>query len=146
MTWTFSDVNVEKHADGDRPANPSKSYYSGEILSYPATLTSRYMTGWGFPYEQWAAGPKGPVYLHRRWPEPARCCRYPNGFKTNIVADTTADLDLLQVIKSYFARLALNMEIRTMDYTAWVAFVQTGHKYDQIAFRAAGSMGITSEP
>jgi len=144
----FSDVNVRKAMQMaiDLPTL-AKSYYSGEILSYPATLTSRYMTGWGFPYEQWPQDLKD-QYTYN--PTVAKnllaAAGYPNGFKTNIVADTTADLDLLQVIKSYFAAVGIDMEIRTMDYTAWVAFVQTGHKYDQIAFRAAGSMGITSEP
>jgi len=31
----------------------AKVYFAGTIDPYPSTLTSRYMTGWGFPYEEW---------------------------------------------------------------------------------------------
>ena len=64
---------------------------------------------------------------------------YPNGFKTNVVASTAADLDLLQIVKSYFAAVGINMEIRTMDSTSWNASVQTGHKQDQLAQRDIGA-------
>jgi ABC-type transport system substrate-binding protein len=34
----------------------------------------------------------------------------PNGFKTNVVASITGDTELLQIIKSYFAQVGINMD------------------------------------
>jgi len=39
---------------------------------------------------------------------------YPHGFKTNIVADTTGDMVLLDIVKQYFADIGIDMEIRPM--------------------------------
>ena len=63
---------------------------------------------------------------------------YPNGFKTNIVADDTGDMGLLQIVKSYFAAVGIDMEIRTMDHAKTADFVNS-HKHDQLAQR--GSIG-----
>jgi len=52
---------------------------------------------------------------------------YPNGFKTNIVADSSGDMKLLDLVKSYFAQIGIDMEIRPMESTAWMAFVINGH-------------------
>ena len=71
---------------------------------------------------------------------------YPNGFKTNIVADAAADIDLLRIIKSYFTQVGIDMEIRPMEAAAWVAFVDVGHKHDQLAHRTAGPLGHCSSP
>ena len=71
---------------------------------------------------------------------------YPKGFKTNIVADIAADLELLQVVKSYFAAVGIDMEIRPMESAAWVAFTQTEKKHDQLAYRSGGSLSRSHEP
>jgi peptide/nickel transport system substrate-binding protein len=125
----------------------AKSYYHGLIEPYPDTLTSRAMKGWGFPYEEWTQDLKD-EYAYN--PPAAKKlladAGYPNGFKTNIVADAAGDMDLLQIIKSYFARIGIDMEIRPMETSAWVAFVQTGHKYDQLVHQPAGALGHTAPP
>jgi len=65
---------------------------------------------------------------------------YPTGFKTNVVADTAVDLDLLKIVKSYLSQVGIDMEIRLMDSAAWSDFVLLGHKHDQMSQRpAAGS-------
>jgi len=125
----------------------SSSYYGGDTPPYPATLTTRYMTGWGFPYEQWpqdlkdqfAYNPTGAKKL-------LSDAGYPNGFQTNIVADNTGDLDLLQIVKSYFLAVGIDMSVKLMDNASWTTTVQNGHKYDQIAYRASGSLALNSEP
>ena len=71
---------------------------------------------------------------------------YPHGFKTNIIADTTGDLDLLQVVKSYFADVGIDMEIRPMDSTEWIAFVLNGHQHDQLAQRPIAPYGHRHDP
>jgi len=53
-TAPFNDIRVRKAMQLaiDLPAL-AKVYFAGTIDPYPSTLTSRYMTGWGFPYEEW---------------------------------------------------------------------------------------------
>ena len=71
---------------------------------------------------------------------------YPNGFNTDVVADLAGDMDLLQVVKSYFAAVGINMEIRTMDSTSWASFVSASHKQDQLAMKSSGLLGFGYEP
>jgi ABC-type transport system substrate-binding protein len=68
---------------------------------------------------------------------------YPNGFKTDIVAQDTVDLDLLQVVKSYFLAVGIDMEIRVLPSADWTAFVMRGRKQDQLAQRFMGGLGST---
>ena len=49
-------------------------------------------------------------------------------------------------MKSYFAAVGINMEIRTLDSASWVAFVQNGHKNDALAYNPSGGLGLTHEP
>jgi len=35
---------------------------------------------------------------------------YPNGFRTNVIADTAGDMELLQMVKSYFSQVGIDME------------------------------------
>ena len=87
----------------------AKSHYNGSVDPYPSTLTAtKFMKGWGFPYEEWPQELKD-EYAYN--PTAARKlladAGYPNGFKTNVVADTDGDMDLLKIVRSYFTRLVL---------------------------------------
>jgi ABC-type transport system substrate-binding protein len=57
-------------------------------------------------------------------------------------------LDLLQIVKSYFTAIGVNMTIQTMDAASWNAFVLVNHKNDAMDMRqpAAGSLGLTFYP
>ena len=144
----FNDIRVRKAMQMaiDLPAL-AKSYFEGTIEPYPSTMTSRYMTGWGFPYEEWPQDLKdeyayNPAAAKKLLAEAG----YPNGFKTNVVADTESDIGMLRIIKSYLAQIGIDMEIRIMEPAAWVDFVQKGHRHDQMAHRAAGPLGHCSAP
>jgi peptide/nickel transport system substrate-binding protein len=71
---------------------------------------------------------------------------YPNGFKTNIVADDTGDMDLLKVVKSYMAKVGIDMEIRPMDSVSWYDYVLLGHKHDQMSQRSEAAQGHSYDP
>ena len=105
------------------------------------------MKGWAWPYEDWPQDLKD-EYTYN--PMAARKlladAGYPDGFKTNIVADVAGDMDLLQIVKSYFAQVGIDMEIRPMESAALVAFVQTAQKHDQMVYRSGGSLGSGHEP
>ena len=144
----FNDIRVRKAMQLalDLPTI-AISHYSGTVEPYPATLTARSIKGWGFPYEQWPQDLKDEyAYNPTTAKKLLADAGHPNGFKTNIVADAAADIDLLQIVKSYFAEVGINMEIQVMDSTSWVAFVDIEHKHDQLAHRTAGPMGHTSSP
>ena len=68
----FNDIRVRKALQMalDLPAI-AKDYYGGTVEPYPCTLTSRYMKGWGFPYEQWPQDLKD-EYAYN--PEAAKKC------------------------------------------------------------------------
>ena len=113
----------------------AKSYYRGSVLPYPCSITSNYMKGWGFPYNDWPQDLKDEyAYNPREAKQLLADAGYPNGFKTNIVAANTSDLDLLEIVKSYFAQAGIEMEIRTMEPSDLVAFVQTDKKHDQLTY------------
>jgi len=125
----------------------AKNYYGGLSSPSPSTLTSNYMSGWGFPYDQWPQELKDQyAYNPTTAKKLLTQAGYPNGFNTDIVADIAGDMDLLQIVKSYFAAVGINMDIRTMDSASWIAFVQSGHKQDALAQRGNGSLGQTYEP
>jgi ABC-type transport system substrate-binding protein len=144
----FNDLRVRKAMQLaiDLPGI-AKNHYKGSVEPYPSSLTAREMKGWGFPYEEWPQDLKD-EYAYN--PALARKlladAGYPDGFKTNIVADTTGDLDLLQVVKSYFADVGIDMEIRPMDSTEWIAYVLNGHQHDQLAQRTISPYGHRHDP
>jgi peptide/nickel transport system substrate-binding protein len=125
----------------------AKNYYHGTVEPYPSTITSRQMKGWGFPYEEWPQELKdeyayNPMLARKLLAEAG----YSQGFKTNIVADDAGDMQLLQIVKDYFAQIGIDMEIRPMESTAWMAFVLNGHKHDQLAQRPVSPFGHAFEP
>ena len=148
-TIPFNDIRVRKAMQMaiDLPTI-AKTYYGGNADPYPSSLSSKYMTGWGFPYEEWPQDLKD-EYAYN--PMAARKllanAGYPNGFKSNIVVDSAGDLGLLRIVKSYFTQVGIDMEIRPMATATWMSFVKSGHKHDQMAQRTGqGQLGLSFEP
>ena len=144
----FNDIRVRKAMQMaiDLPAL-AKDYYHGIVEPYPTHDNLNDMKGWGFPYEEWpqdlrdeyAYNPAGAKQL-------LADAGYPNGFKTNVVADTAADIDLLQIVKSYFAQVGIDMEIRMMETNVCRDFVTIGHKHDQLVYRTYAPITHSAEP
>jgi peptide/nickel transport system substrate-binding protein len=122
------------------------NYFLG-TSSDPDPMTSEYMIGWGFPYNQWPQSLKDQFAYN---PTQAKAllsqAGFPNGFNTDIIVDTNFDMDLLQIIQSEFAAINVNMSIQTMPYATWTAYVSTGHKQDALAANYTGQLGRTTEP
>jgi peptide/nickel transport system substrate-binding protein len=144
----FNDIRVRKATQMaiDLP-EIARTYYQGTVEPYPDTLTSRYMKGWGFPYEEWPQDLKD-EYAYN--PAAARAllaeAGYPDGFKTNIAVEPSTDIDLLQIVKSYLARVGIDLEIRVIKSSEWGSFAKTGHKYDQMVHAPTGLLGHTAPP
>ena len=148
----FNDIRVRKAMQMavDLPAI-SKTLYGGAADPFPSSFSSSAMStwgkGWGFPYEEWPQDLKdeyayNPALAKKLLAEAG----YSNGFKTNIVADIAGDRELLKVVKSYFAAVGIDMEIRTLESAAWVAFTQVEKKHDQMAYHSGGSLHRSHEP
>lgn len=71
---------------------------------------------------------------------------YPDGFRTEIIVESTVDMKLLAIVKSYFAAVGIDMAIRPMETSAFVSHVLTGHKNDRLVQRSASSLGLATEP
>ena len=145
----FSDIRVRKAMQMaiDLPTIAS-TYYGGTTDSAPLALTSYYATGWGLPYNSWPQDLKDEyAYNSTKAKQLLSDAGYPTGFKTNIVADNTGDLDLLQIVKSYYDKIGITMDITLLDRSSWISAVQTQMKFDQMAYKGGGSMlGLSYEP
>ena len=144
----FSDLRVRKAMQlAIDLKGLAKDYYKGTVEPYPSTLTGRELTGWGFPYEQWPQELKNEyVYNPKEAKKLLADAGYPDGFKTNIVANTSADMNLLMIVKSSFADIGIDMEIRPMESTDWTDYVITHRKQDQLAYAAVNPFGHGYEP
>jgi len=147
----FTDIRVRKAMQMaiDLPTIAS-SYYGGSVSSpNPSTLTGMELAGagWGWPYDQWpqdlkdqyAYNPTAALNLLTQ-------AGYPNGFSTNIYVPSIMDLNLVQITKSYFAAIGINMQINVMDIASWTTYVKGNHQHDQMAASASGSLGLTNAP
>jgi ABC-type transport system substrate-binding protein len=143
----FSDIRVRKAIQMaiDLPTI-AKTYYQGLVDPYPATITTRFLKGWGFPYEEWPQDLKN-EYAY----DPAMSKKlladsgFPNGFKTNVVANTAGDMELLQIVKNYFSQGGIDMEIRALDPNEWQSYIRD-KKHDQMTYQPYGPFGHTHEP
>ena len=98
-----------------------------------------YLTGWGFPYTQWPQDLKDEyAYNPTKAKQLLSDAGYPNGFKTDVVADTAADLDLLQIVKSYFSAIGIDMSISNDGHYLLDAFVLTDRKQDRVCPAQSG--------
>ena len=143
----FNDIRVRKAMQMalDLPAI-ARCHYDGFVKPYPSTVTSISMKGWGFPYEDWPQQLKDEyAYNPQAAKQLLADAGYAHGFKTNVVADTTWDMELLQLVKSYFADIGIDMEVRPMESADCSAFVEAG-KYDQLLYRQYGPFGHTYPP
>jgi ABC-type transport system substrate-binding protein len=134
----FTDIRVRKAMQLaiDLPTI-AKDYYGSTIDPYPQALTSSYQKGYGVPYTNWPQDLKDEyAYNPTAAKKLLADAGFPNGFKTNVVADNTADLDLLQVVKAYFAAVGIDMNIRTMDTVSWNTYVRINHQHDQMAYKS----------
>ena len=128
----FTDVRVRKALQMSIDLETiASTFYGGYVEAKVMGFTGS--PGFMTPYDEWSQELKD-GYTYN--PEGAKAlladAGYPDGFSTNVVAQTTDDLDLLQVIKSYFSKIDVDMEIKVMDPAAFSSFALAG-KHDQMA-------------
>ena len=126
----------------------ANSFYQGTAQPYPQSLTSSYQVGWAWPYQQWPADLQAQyAYNPTAAKQLLAQAGFPNGFNTDVVADNSGNMDLLQIVQSYFAAIGVNMTIQAMDPASWTSYVVVGKKQDALAYRSgAGTLGNINTP
>jgi peptide/nickel transport system substrate-binding protein len=143
----FTDIRVRKALEMaiDRKAI-AQSYYGGTVDGTPAGLISTQFPGYYFAYEDWPQALKDEYAFNpTRAKELLEEAGYPTGFKTNVVAATNADLQLLQLIQSCFMDIGVDMEINAMDFTTFRSYV-VAKKHDQMAYSSMHQTATTRPP
>jgi peptide/nickel transport system substrate-binding protein len=121
----------------------AKTYYMGTVDGTPVGIMHPIFKGWSTPYDQWPQALKDEYsYNPTKAKQLLADAGYPNGFKTNIVG-ATSDSEILQIVKSYFNDVGVDMDIRIMDMVALRPFTAAG-KHDQMS--TTSEAGMTQGP
>jgi len=136
-TSPFTDIRVRQALQLalDLPSI-ARDFFGGTVSWKPVGLVNPDYQGFATPYDEWPQDLKD-EYAYN--PTKARAllteAGYPNGFKTNVLSATSgpgANLELLQVIKSYFADVSVDMEIRTVMDNPTLMNMIMAKKHDQM--------------
>ena len=105
------------------------------------------MKEWGFPYGNWPSDLKDEYAYNSSMANNLLAdAGFPNGFKTNIIANAAQPADILMRIKHYFAAVRIDMEIKTMDSVSYTANL-TNRIYDQMVDNTNEErLGMVNEP
>jgi len=125
----------------------ASTYYQGTVSPNPSTMTSNYLTGWGWPYDQWPQSLKDEYAFNQA---NAKKLLADAGvtlpLHTSCVVSSDADVTLLQAVKAYFADINVDMAITQMDPVSWNNYVITNHQNTALCMRANGSLGFNYAP
>jgi peptide/nickel transport system substrate-binding protein len=120
----------------------AKTFYDGVVEGTPQGLINSLYKDDVVQYAEWPQSLKDEyAYNPTGAKKLLTDAGYPTGFKTNIVVPSNQDLDLMQIVKSYFADIGVDMEIRVMDATSFAAFL-LAWKHDQISARVPGGSAM----
>jgi peptide/nickel transport system substrate-binding protein len=138
----YSDIKVRIALDMaiNRP-EIAKGLLSGITDGTPCGMVTPAYKGWAYTYDEWPQSLKDEYsYNPTKAKELLAEAGYPNGFKTNAVISSasTAIVQLVQVYKSYFADIGVDVEIRPMDQVAFTNFVRSA-KCDAMSEGGAGN-------
>jgi len=145
----FSDIRVRKAMQlAIDLATINKALYNNIYDATPQSLTASYLApAWGYPYSQW------PKDLQDEYAYNVPAAKqlladagYPDGFHTDVVVDSAADLDLFQAVESYLQVVGITMDVKTMDNTSWINYVQVNHSHDALAYKTLGLLGASYSP
>jgi peptide/nickel transport system substrate-binding protein len=145
----FDDIRVRTALEMslDR-AKIASGYYGGIVDGTPCGLVSPSYTMYTTPFKDWPASLQA-EYAYN--PDGAKKllvdAGYPNGLSVSVDTPSNADLNILQVIKAYFADIDVNIEIKSMDMVALMPLINSG-KYDPMVFSGGpgAGFGVTAAP
>jgi len=124
----------------------ASSYYQGTASAEPQTLTSFYISGWGWPYPEWPASLQAEyAYNPTNAKALLAAAGYPNGFSTTLTFDSTNDVDLLNIIQSEEAAVGINITLQAMTTAAITPFIQSS-QWTGLSQRTTGLIGRILAP
>lgn len=119
--------------------------HGGTVDGSPCGRLSPSLEGYAFTYDQW---PEELKDEYRYNPEKARKilaeAGYPDGFQTVCTASSNSDLELLQIVKSQFMDIGIDMSINTMDMGGFTRFIMSAKH--EVAGPSPHGHGVTSAP
>jgi len=131
----FDDIKVRIALDMsvNREAIAS-GFYGGTSDTVPVGMITGLYQGYAYAYEDWSQSLKDEyAYNPDKAIELLAEAGYPDGFSTKVVASNEADtLQLLQIFKSYFADIGVEMVIDAMDPITYQSLTRGG-KHDQMS-------------
>jgi peptide/nickel transport system substrate-binding protein len=139
----FTDINVRKAMQLALDLKTiAQTHYKGVVSGQPSGTIYPKFTGWCYPYDEWSQDLKdGRTYNPTKAKQLLADAGYPNGFKTNAVAASNGDIDLMQIVKAYLMDIGVDMEIRLMDFVSAGDYTRSG-KHDQMAFAQSNNPHI----
>jgi peptide/nickel transport system substrate-binding protein len=124
----------------------ASTYYQGTANPMPQTLTSYYISGWGWPYPQWPASLQAEyAYNPTNAKALLAAAGYPNGFSTTLTADSTNDMALLNIVQSEEAAIGVNITLQPMLTAAITPFMQSS-QWTGLSQRTTGLIGRILAP
>lgn len=134
-TAPFTDIRVRQAISMaiDRQTI-AKTYYGGTVDGIPAGLLPPVLKGWAVPFSDWPADlQQGYTYNLSAARQLMADAGFPHGFKTNVIASASSDLQLLQILQAEFKEIGVDMEIKTLDPVTFNQFNAAG-KNDQMVY------------
>jgi len=123
----------------------AQTVYGGTVNGVPSGSISPLFKDYSIPYDQWTADlQKAYSYDPTAAKQLLADAGFPNGLKTDIIASSSADLQLLQAIQAEFKDINVDMEIKMMDQASFMSFGLAG-KHDAMSYQNM-EVGSTSPP
>jgi peptide/nickel transport system substrate-binding protein len=120
----------------------AQSHYLGKASSTPTGMASSLLgSDWAVPFDQLPADLQAQyTYDVGKARQLMLAAGFPNGFETNCIASNVDDSNLLQILKSEFADIGINMSINVMDRQTYQNF-RMNKKHDQMDVGVPGPSG-----
>lgn len=143
-TEPFTDIRVRKALNMaiDRELI-AQSYYNGTVDGKPAGPIGVYLKGYSFAYDDWPEGLQA-EYSYNPGEAQALLAEagYPDGFVTNcLAASNDSGVEVLEICKSMFLDIGVDMDIEVMDGATLRSYVTDGnHDAMVLSTRQSSSM------
>jgi peptide/nickel transport system substrate-binding protein len=134
--WNNKNVRIALQKALNLPLIAS-TYYMGYADARPQTELSYYISGWGYPYDQWPQSLKDEyAYDQTAAKKLLSDAGYPS-LHTYLVEPSNIDQDIFLVVQSQLAAVNVTMDIQVMDSAALNSYLLTAHSNTGLASRGA---------
>lgn len=123
----------------------AQTQFGGAIDGIPAGMVGPTCKGYAFAYADWPQALKDEyAYNPTKAKQLLADAGYPNGFKITCTAPASSDMDMVQIVKSYFKDIGVDMDVTVMDDVAAQNYAVAGKQ--EIYWNARGNSGAATFP